>query len=181
MPNIENHSVALISDQSPNTQIETQKIISLNKFIFLSILTMGLYQIWWMFKVWRFFMQKDKLNVMPAFRAVFALFFLYSLVKRIQSAANAEGYTERFSALGSYLGFIVFSLLFKLPAPYELISLLNVLFLIPAFKAFNFARQQSNQCVTVEQKKFSRAQKIVIVIFSILWFFYLLGLFILAL
>ncbi len=38
-----------------SNHIENLKIISVNKFIFLSLISFGLYPIWWMFKAWRFF------------------------------------------------------------------------------------------------------------------------------
>jgi len=47
-----------------NAAMQAQKIISLNKFIFLSVISFGLYPIWWMFEAWRFFMQKDRLDIM---------------------------------------------------------------------------------------------------------------------
>lgn len=176
MLNLEKNSTTLI-EQAPHHSMEVQKIISINKFMLLCFLTMGLYLIWWMFKAWRFFMQKDKLDIMPAFRAVFYIFFLYSLFKKINNYAKQQGYTENFSSGWMFIGFMVFSVLIKLPEPYDLITVLNFIFLIPAFKALNFAKQQSNQFVVIEQKKFSKAQMILIVLFSIFWCLYLLALF----
>ncbi|PZM07827.1 hypothetical protein DOL93_11035, partial [Acinetobacter baumannii] len=66
-----------------SNHIENLKVISVNKFIFLSLISFGLYPIWWMFKAWRFFLIKDKLNIMPAARAIFYILFLYSLFNRI--------------------------------------------------------------------------------------------------
>ncbi len=43
-----------------SNHIENLKVISVNKFIFLSLISFGLYPIWWMFKAWRFFLIKDK-------------------------------------------------------------------------------------------------------------------------
>ncbi|HHP6486771.1 TPA: hypothetical protein ACSE37_001147, partial [Acinetobacter baumannii] len=57
-----------------SNHIENLKVISVNKFIFLSLISFGLYPIWWMFKAWRFFLIKDKLNIMPAARAIFSIF-----------------------------------------------------------------------------------------------------------
>ena len=45
-----------------NIGVEEQKIMSLKRFIFLSIISFGLYPIWWIFEAWRFFMQKNKLD-----------------------------------------------------------------------------------------------------------------------
>ncbi|EPJ6601734.1 hypothetical protein LF332_001655, partial [Acinetobacter baumannii] len=49
------------SNQIKSNHIENLKVISVNKFIFLSLISFGLYPIWWMFKAWRFFLIKDKL------------------------------------------------------------------------------------------------------------------------
>jgi len=35
-------------------------------FIFLSIITLGLYSVWWIYKAWRFFQQKEMIDIMPA-------------------------------------------------------------------------------------------------------------------
>lgn len=45
MPNLEKDSTSLI-EQPPHHPVEVQKIISINKFMLLCFLTMGLYQIW---------------------------------------------------------------------------------------------------------------------------------------
>lgn len=104
-------------------------------------------------------------------------YFPLPLVKKINNYAKQQGYTENFSSGWMFIGFIFFSVLIKLPEPYDLINVLNFIFFMPAFKALNFAKQQSNQFVVVEQKKFSKAQMVLIVFFSIFWCLYLLTLF----
>ena len=59
MQNLENTKTEI---QILNIGIEEQKTMSLKWFIFLSILSFGLYPIWRIFEAWRFFMQKDKLD-----------------------------------------------------------------------------------------------------------------------
>ena len=59
MQNLENTE---IEAQILNIGIEDQKIMSLTRFTFLSIISFGLYPIWWIFEAWRFFMQKNKLD-----------------------------------------------------------------------------------------------------------------------
>ena len=173
MQNIDN---ALNKNLDHQCQIEDQKIISLNKFLILSFITFGIYQVWWMFKTWRFFIQKDKVNVMPAVRAVFSIFFGYTLFERIKNYAKSEGYTQNYSSAWMFAGYVIFSLLSLFPDPYKVLSIFYILFTIPAFKALNFAKRQSKQFVVIEQKKFSTAQMIVIVIFSIFWILILLAL-----
>ena len=59
MQNLENTKTEI---QILNIGIEEQKTMSLKRFIFLSIISFGLYPIWWIFEAWRFFMQKNKLD-----------------------------------------------------------------------------------------------------------------------
>ena len=59
MQNLENTETEV---QILNIDIEEQKTMSLKRFIFLSIISFGLYPIWWIFEAWRFFMQKNKLD-----------------------------------------------------------------------------------------------------------------------
>ena len=82
-----------------NIGVEAQKIMSLKRFIFLSIGSFGLYPIWWTFEAWRFFMQKDHLDIMPAMRTILAYFFIYSLFNKIQMYAEGQGYTQKFSSI----------------------------------------------------------------------------------
>ncbi len=78
--------------------IEEQHCISLNKFIILSIASFGLYEIWWMYKAWRFYQQKEQSNIMPAARAIFTIFFLHSLFKKTFEFAKEKGYKESYSS-----------------------------------------------------------------------------------
>ncbi|MEX3023946.1 hypothetical protein AB3569_17675 [Acinetobacter baumannii] len=155
------------SNQIKSNHIENLKVISVNKFIFLSLISFGLYPIWWMFKAWRFFLIKDKLNIMPAARAIFFYILLYSLFNRIKTYAKEQGYINDFSSGWMYLGYLITSLLVRLPDPYWLISLCSIIFLIPAFKALNYAQKQIE--TTIKQEKFNTPQIILIIIGSIMW------------
>jgi hypothetical protein len=89
------------------SDVEEQKIINLNKFIFLCVISAGLYSIWWIFKAWRFYQQKENLNIMPALRAIFSIFFLISLFNKILSFAREKGYKENFSSIGLFIIFFI--------------------------------------------------------------------------
>ena len=176
MQNIEN---TVINIDFSVTGIEEQRIIGLKRFIFLSIISLGLYPLWWIFEAWRFFMQKDKLNIMPAARAIFAIFFIYPLFNRIQDYAEAQGYRAKFSSGLMCIGYIGVSMLAQLPDPYWLISVAAFAFLIPAFQALNFAKSNTQGLKTVHIQKFSNPQWILIAVCSILWLLILAGLFLL--
>ncbi|EKU38691.1 MULTISPECIES: hypothetical protein [Acinetobacter calcoaceticus/baumannii complex] len=159
-----------------SNHIENLKIISVNKFIFLSLISLGLYPIWWMFKACRFFLIKDKLNIMPAARAIFSIFFLYSLFNHIKTYAKEQDYPNDFSSGWMYLAYLITFLLVYLPDPYWLISLCEIIFLIPAFKALNYAQKQLE--TTIEQKKFNTPQIILIIIGSVMWLLIFISFFI---
>lgn len=171
-------NTTVIKTDPVNHHLADLTIISLKRFIFLSIISLGLYELWWIFKAWRFFAIKDHLNIMPAARAIFSIFFLYSLFKKIREYAKAQGDVQEFSAGWMYIGYILFALVFaNLPDPYWLISSVSFMFLIPAFVALNHAKKQDDQLNAVIQEKFSIAQIFVIIIGSIFWILLLMGFF----
>ena len=158
-------------------QVEIQYLISENKFIFLSIISVGLYPVWWAFKAWRFYQQKQRLDIFPALRALFGILFLISLFERTLKFAKANGYESSYSPVLLFLGIIAFSLLSYLPRPMWLTSILTAAFFMPPFNAFNFARRNSTDLVIVEQTNFNTKQYFLIVIGAMIWGLFLVGLY----
>lgn len=109
----------LILDSDFNSDFSKKKIglISQNKFILLNVLTLGLYGIWWMYKSWRFFKERDGSDIMPVARTVFAIFYSYELFERILSYAKLNGHTEEYSSSGLFALFFVLNLSARLPDP----------------------------------------------------------------
>ena len=157
------------------SSVEEQKIISLNKFIILSIASFGLYEIWWIYKAWRFFQQKENLDILPAARAIFSIVFLISLFNKILSFAKEKGYVENYSSVGRFIGFFVGNALTRLPDPFGLVSIFSFVFLIPPFEALNYAKENSNDLVVTEQTSFSGRQVGLIVVGIIFWSLVILG------
>lgn len=158
------------------SDVEEQKIISVNKFTILCIASFGLYPLWWIYKAWRFYQQKEKLDIMPAVRAIFSIFFLNSLFNRILSFAKEKGYEENYSSIALFIGFLIGNLTARLPDPLWLISILSFVFLIPPFKALNYAKQHSNEFLVTQQTSFSVRQIGLIIVGVIFWGLVLLGL-----
>lgn len=159
-----------------NYKVDDQEIISLNKFIILSIISFGTYEIWWMYKAWRFFKQKEKLDIIPWARAIFGLFFLNSLFNKILEFAKEKGYNKEYSSSTLFVCFFIGNLLSKLPDPFWLISILSFVFIIPPFEALNFAKQKSTNIIVIEQTKFNGWQITLIVLGTIFWGLILFGL-----
>ena len=152
-----------------NDYIDEQKIISQSKFIILLITTFGMYGLWWIYKAWRFFNQREKSDIMPAVRATMCIIFLPSLFNKIIDYAKEKGYKEDYPILLLYGCFIILSMTAYFPAPVVYISPFCVLFLIPPFQALNYAKRHSLDFIIKEQKKFSGLQITVIVLGSIFW------------
>jgi len=153
--------------------VEEQKIISLKMFFILYISSFGLYEMWWMYKAWRFFKQKDNLKITPTSRAFYSIFFMIPLFNKILSFAKDKGYSKKYSSIGLYIcfiiGAIIGSFLSKHPEPLWLISIFNFVFLIPPFNALNYAKQNSNDFVVTEQTSFNKRQKWLIAIGTFFW------------
>jgi len=171
---MDNQYRTVYENSSPN-YIEEQKIISINKFIVLCLVTFGLYPIWWIYKAWRFLQEKEQSDILPVLRTVFSIFFLYKLSIKILSFAKDKGYEESYSPVILFIGFVTGNVLSRLPDPYWLISLLSFVFLIPAFKALNYAKQNSTDFVVTEKISYSRRQILLIVLGVILWPLIILG------
>lgn len=110
--------------------------VSLTKLLLLSICTLGLYEIYWFYKNWRLIKAREKSKVSPALRSVFGVIFCYSLLKRVSDQSTAVG-GNAIAAGPLALGWVVTTLLWRLPDPYWLVSFLAVLFLMPVQSAIN--------------------------------------------
>lgn len=156
-------------------KVENQEIISLNKFIFLSIISFGAYPIWWMYKAWKFFKQMEKSDIVPGARAIFCIFFLNSLFNKILEFAKEKGYHNDFSSSTLFVCFFIGNLFSKLPDPFWLISIFSFVFIIPPFEALNFAKQKSTNIIVIEQTEFNGRQFALIILGIIWWGLILFG------
>lgn len=152
------------------------ELISANKFILLFILSFGLYGIWWMYKSWKFFKEKEALDIMPVARAIFAIIFTFSLFEEIQKYSKSKGYGKSFSSIGLFIAFLLINISSKLPDPYWLISLLSFIPLIQPLKALNFAIANSENYNGIEQIGFNPRQILIIICGAIFWALVLIGL-----
>ena len=141
---------------------EIIKLLSPTKFIILSILSLGLYEIWWMYKSWKFFKEKDVLDIMPVARAIFTLLFTYQLFEKIQDFAKSNGYASSYSSGLLFVFFVILNILGRLPEPFWLISLLSVVCIIPSLNAFNYAVLHSEEYHGIEREGFNSKQIIIL-------------------
>jgi hypothetical protein len=104
------------------------------KLLVMSIATFGVYEIFWFFANWQR-MKKRGQNVSPFWRTLFATIFCYSLFKTVKETATSSGIPARFSPGFLAVGWIVTTLMWRLPDPGWLVANAAVLFLLPVQKS----------------------------------------------
>ncbi len=109
---------------------EISQVIPVFRFILLSIVTAGIYQIVWMYKQWVFFKKKDNLDIMPFWRAIFSVLFIFALSERISGLEKKNEQRKIFLVVVLPIIWIVLCYSQRLPDPYWLIAYLNVVPLI---------------------------------------------------
>ncbi|HRD08689.1 MAG: hypothetical protein U0V54_13510 [Saprospiraceae bacterium] len=149
--------------------VEEQYIINTEKFVLLCFITMGLYGIWWIYKSWRFFKQKEMTDIMPAARSLLSILYLNFLFMKIYDYSKEKGYNPRFNSYALYIGFFIVNVLSYLPDPYWMVSNLAFLFLIPPFKALNYAKENTEGLLITEQPTFNGRQIALILVGTLLW------------
>ena len=161
---------------TPN-ETQTFELLSVKKFIFLFIVSLGIYNIWWMLKVWKIFKKRDNSDIMPLARSIFSLFYLHALFNQIQVFSKSKGYQYSFSSTAYYLGFVVLNFSSRLPGGLWVISFLSVLLMVPALKSFNYGIKHSGEYAIIENDNFNKNQFIVIAIGTFFWLLTILSIF----
>lgn len=113
-------------------------VISIPKLVVLSIVTFGLYEIYWFYKQWKSLKAERNLKVTPWARALFATIMSYSLFKEVSKAIKSVDKTTDLGAGGLAVAYFFLLILYKLPDPYWWLSFLSVLPLIPVQNTINF-------------------------------------------
>jgi len=169
-----------LDDIDFNSDLDLDKLpvnlLPVNKFILFSLLSLGLYAVWWMYKSWRFFKNKDGLNIMPAARALFAIFFTHALFERILKYAKQNGYQQTYSSTGLFVLFILLNFLGRLPEPYWLISLLSSFCLIQPLQALNYAIENSENYNGIYEDRLNTRQIFLVVVGGLFWLLIMVGL-----
>ena len=105
--------------------------VSILKLVVLATCTVGLYELYWFYRNWRLVREREGLDIRPFWRAFFAYFFCYSMFARIRDFPSEGAGTSRLLAGPLAAGWIITTLLWKLPDPYWLLCWLAVLFIVP--------------------------------------------------
>lgn len=105
--------------------------VSTTKFCVMSIATFGLYDIYWFYKNWQWIKSAYGENISPFWRTFFIFFYVYSLFNRIREIAKTNNVNATYSSGLLTVGYIVLSLLWRLPDPFWMLSIFAFLFQLP--------------------------------------------------
>ena len=100
--------------------------VSVVKLVVMSLVTSGVYQIFWFYRNWQMAKERGE-DVMPFARAIFAIFFAAKLFKNVQEMGRSRSVavTTRPGMLAAL--FIILEISWRLPDPYWLITFASVI------------------------------------------------------
>jgi len=82
--------------------------ISVSRLVVMSILSFSVYEMYWIYKNWRYVKERDNLNIRPFWRGWFGVFFCHSLLRRIHADEEARAIqTPLFSPGGLATGWVI--------------------------------------------------------------------------
>ena len=111
--------------------------IPVSRLIVMSILSCGLYEIYWIYKNWRYLNERDGMNIKPFWRGWFGIFYCHSLLKTIhQDQELTQVEQPSFSPGGLATGWVVLLIIASAVGRTPGASASIISFLIPSFLCF---------------------------------------------
>lgn len=152
--------------------------ISTNKFLTLCFFSLNLYLLWWSYKTWRFFKERENLSIIPALRAIFTIIFMIPLFEKIKLLCFDRDANPKYNSILLFLGVLVLNLSGYLPQPFNLVSIFASVFFVFPFEAFQKGIEASGDYQVEEQEGFNNNQVYILVIGGVFWVMMIYGLFI---
>lgn len=111
--------------------------VSLLKLTLMSLATLGLYEIYWFYKNWKCVQENFGQKVNAPVRAFFYPLMSYSLFRRIRDHAAGAQLEAKLQAGLLAIAVFITAVLYRLPDPWWLVSLLAFLPLLPVQSVVN--------------------------------------------
>jgi hypothetical protein len=149
--------------------------IPIARLILLSIASCGLYEMYWIYKNWRYIKEREGLNIRPFWRGIFGIFFCHSLLRRIHDdtearAAQNPSFPPGRLATGWVILVILANIIGRAPGPLaSIISFVvpSYLLFVPVQNHINAGTQKINP--TLPHYKWSSGHIICLVIGLLIW------------
>jgi hypothetical protein len=135
--------------------------VSTRKFVVMSIVTLGLYDVYWVWRQWKRFVEHGEV-LSPFWRTFFLVFTNYSLFARVRSRAREEGIEVSWSPALLATLYLVLNVTWRLPDPWVLVSLLVFVPIIPVQETID--RINATHVAKLPNRGFSGTNAVAIVI-----------------
>ena len=118
--------------------------VSLTKLAVMSICTMGIYELYWFYRNWRLIKDREGLDIRPFWRVFFAYFYCYQCFDHIRAHALRLGLPTSMEMGPLAAAWIIITILWKLPDPYWLVTMLGFLPMLPVQSLANRINTEEN-------------------------------------
>ena len=116
--------------------------VSPRKFVALSVLTWGLYEIYWFYKNWHFIRERDQSQILPWARALFAPLWYAALIGDLRKHVNDSSISVP-STVGLAAVYFLMSVTLRLPDPFWLLAFLTFAPILPLVHSINALNRTS--------------------------------------
>jgi len=130
--------------------------IPVSRLVLLSIMSFGMYEVYWIYRNWRFIKERDSLysRIKPFWRCFFGYFFCHSLLRRIYEDKEARSLlTPTFSPGILATGWIILMVLSNLMIRFPYMSVVAMSGLVPSFLCFVPAQNYINKVTLIRNKE----------------------------
>ncbi len=155
-------------NQEDHSKLEFE-FSSHNLFLLFSVLSIGLYPVWWVYKGWRYYQIKENLDIMPAARAIFAIIWIIPLFEKINEDALQKGYGSKIPSILLFIGILLCNVSDRFAPELAPMGFLAILFYIPPVKALNFAIDHDDSTKRKEESGLSPRQIVLVILSILIW------------
>lgn len=150
--------------------------ISLKKLVIMSIFTLGIYEIYWFYRNWKFLKEKHGFKVIPLARAIFSPIFCYSLFNTVKSYATQHEIEVKYKPSTLTVCYVLLVLTNRAPSPLDILSFLTFIPLLSVQKTINDLNNKLAPGSEINEK-FTGLNILGIALGAIFWILVILGLF----
>ena len=163
-----------LAEAAPAAEEPAFFAVSQAKLVVMSLATLGVYDAFWFFKHWQRQRARTQEDLSPVWRTIFAVFFAYDLFTRVREEAERCGIRPAYRAGWAAAAYIVPSLLFRLPDPWWLATLLSVIPVVVVQSTANAVNAASTP-LAGRNAAFSPVNVVGVVLGAVLWLLLIVG------
>jgi hypothetical protein len=119
-------AVSDVAEEMPDNSNPLFAVGTMKVFV-MSLCTLGIYQLYWMYRHWRLIQGRDRSDIMPVWRAIFGVIFCWPLFKRIKQDGETHGVDNGFPAEVLAACYFALNIAWQLPDPWWLVGMASTI------------------------------------------------------